>query len=98
MPEQRQKIIFFKREEGQTSSPLDSNSKLVGRLQVLRDQSDESIRSVLDHLFKEFSILKNLKVVKIEYQMVAGVIYLIHFKDKSINDQYICKVFYSLSG
>lgn len=52
----------------------------------------------MDHLFKEFTILKNLEVIKIEYQIVAGVIYMIYFKDKSINDQYICKVFYSLTG
>ena len=39
-----------------------------------------------------------MEIVKIEYQLVAGVIYLIHLKDKSksINEEYISKVFYSL--
>ena len=64
----------------------------------MKDNSDESVQSVLNHLFNEFAILKNSEVVKIEYQLVAGVIYLITFKDKSINDQYVCKAFYSLSG
>lgn len=88
----------MKREENQTLSGLNTNSKLVGGFQLLKGNSDESVQSVLNHLFKEFTILKNSEVVKIEYQLVAGVIYQITFKDKSISDQYVCKVFYSLSG
>lgn len=53
---------------------------------------------MLNHLFKEFTILKNSEVVKIEYQLVAGVMYKITFKDESFSGQYYCKVFYSLSG
>jgi hypothetical protein len=42
--------------------------------------------------------LQSAQITKIQYQIVSGTNFIIYLTEPVTRDEYICKVFYSLSG
>ncbi len=70
---------------------------IIGGYSSKVDETNPLFIKAKETLFKEYSFLSGFEIKKIEEQIVSGMNYIFTIVDSKTNDQYVARVYVTLS-